>query len=51
MPLTHNSTQLKIHNYLDFSRTYGRLLENSKTWKMIGPENDFETYSIANSAK
>ena len=44
-----------IHNYLDSSRTYayGRLLENPKTWnsrELCLPENDFKTYSIANSA-
>ena len=54
--LTYNSTQLMIHNYLDSSRTYayGRLLENPKTWnsrELCLPENDFKTYSIANSAK
>ena len=51
--LSYNSTQLKIQNYLDFSRTYGRLLENPKTWnsrELCLPENDFKTYSIANSA-
>ena len=30
--LTYNSNQLKTHNNLDFSRTYGRLLENPRTW-------------------
>ena len=52
--LTCNSTQLKIHNYLDFSRTYWRLLENPKTWnsrKLCLHENNFKTYSTVNSAK
>ena len=51
---TYNSTQLKIHNYFDFSRIYGRLLGNPKTWnsrELCLPENDLKTYSIANSAK
>ena len=51
--LTYNSTQLKIQNYLDFSKTYGRLLENPKAWnsrELCLPENNFKIYSIANSA-
>ena len=29
--LTYNSTLLKINNYLNSSRTYGKLLENPNT--------------------
>ena len=52
--LTYNSAQLKIPNYLDFSRKYRWLLENPKTWnsrELCLPENDFKTYCIANSVK
>ena len=52
--LTYNSTQLNIYNYLDFSRTYGRRLENPKIWnsrELCLHENDFKADSIANSVK
>ena len=52
--LTYNLTQLKMLYYLDFSRTYRRLLKNPKIWnsrELCLPETDFKTYSMGNSAK
>ena len=52
--LTYNSTLLKINNYLDSSRTYGKLLENPNTRnsrELCLPENDFKTFSMANFEK
>ena len=52
--LTYNSTLLKIINYLDSSRTYGKLLENPNTRnsrEFCLPENDFKAFSTANSTK
>ena len=44
-----SKTQLiKIHNSLDSSKPYGRLLENQKTGgsrELLLPENDFQTSS------
>ena len=45
---------IKIQNSLDFSRPYGRLLENPKTcgsWELFLSENDFKTCSRVNSRK
>ena len=47
--ITYNSIQLKINNYLDFSRTYGKLLENPNTRnsrELCLPENDFSKLSL-----
>ena len=48
-------TQLtKIHNSLDFSRSYGRLSENPKRWgskELFLPESNFKTCSSVNSTK
>ena len=47
--LTYNSTLLKIINYLDSSRTYGKLLENPNTRnsrELCLPQNDFKTFSV-----
>ena len=52
--VTYNLTQLKINNHLDSSRTYEKLLENPNTRnsrELCLPENDFKTFSTANSAK
>ena len=52
--LTYNSTLLKINNYLNSSRTYGKLLENPNTRnsrELCLPENDFKTFSMANLEK
>ena len=52
--LTYNSTLLKINNYLNSSRTYGKLLENPNTRnsrELCLPENDFKTFSMANFEK
>ena len=41
----YNSTPLKIHNYLDSSGIYGRLLESPNTWnsrELCLSENDFK---------
>ena len=47
-------TKLKIHNSLNSSRPFGRLLENPKTWGSIElslPENGFKNDSRVNSRK
>ena len=45
---------IKIHNSLDSSRPYGRLLENQKTWdsrELFLLENDFQTSFAGNFQK
>ena len=42
---------IKIHNFLDSFRPYGRLLENpemSSSRELFLPENDFQTSSTVN---
>ena len=47
-----NKTQLiKIHNSLDSSRPYGRLLKKIKKLGFMESENDFQTSSTVNFPK
>ena len=52
--LLTQSQLIKIHNVLDSSRPYGRLLENKKSGgsrELFLPENDFQTSSTVNFPK
>ena len=45
---------MKVHNSLNFSRPYGKLLESLKTGdskELFPPENDFKTSSAVNFPK